>query len=787
MAVSEQTPYKEYTANGSANSFALEFDCDNQDHLIVLVDDVEPVVGTWSLIGGAVVFGTAPINGKKITIQRNTPASRSTNFQSFNNSFRPDTINKDLDRLWLKLQELGVADLLLHIYVDRLHLEQNDYIDNQDQVIKNIISDLRNYVDQQDNNQKSYFENLINQQGVSLQQLNNYYNYLIQRIAAIAVDKGWDASFVVDGDKTQKQINSEVNIKSKRDNETVYDYGAIGDGILHTVQEWYTAGSNNYNQKYKGLADVQADYSFVTDKDFSIDQAAILKLANIKSNKGGGCVDLSQGHFIVKPVNNGACLSIPSKVTLVGHYEDTILEEISNSIDDPTTSVWWDLILFSGNTNVGGGVKNCTFRHTGGKRNNTSTVAVRSGASRKKISGCVFENTIGTCIGIEYDSYSPKPLNCRVFENTFTSTSRHCVYIIGSTHNYIYNNTFYINALEAIVFRAANDCDVVSNNFFGVEGVKYHAITLAAPPAGVTYKYERLKISNNKMHGLKGAAFYGQGVGCTLHDSDIVNNTFNLDNTDNESHSIMLYRANRCKVSSNIFDGGRNRAIYLYGSSKNEINSNTIKNVISSGGTQVGAIGLASYKDADNITYYSTDNKLIGNNVIDDRSIPLMKIGIQMGAGCIRNLVSKTEFEGVQTKIDSVDGLSNQYIGETINKLLFSSPSMTAGTNAATDMSFTGGNLLAYINREVFIKSFRLAVQQLPISGTATARLYKNGSVLVANVFTADNFSRTGIIHYQPEQHLLTSGDVINLKIETASLTTGQSSLSFAVEIELAQ
>lgn len=244
MAVQPQTPYKEYTANGSTKSFALEFDCENQDYLVVLVDDAAPSVGSWSLSNNAVVFNTAPTNGKKITIQRNTPASRSTNFQSSNNSFRPDTLNKDLDRIWLKLQELGVADMLLKIYVDRLHMEQKSYIDDQDQIIENIISDLRNYVnqqdvalsndignlrtyvnqqdnalaqsisnlrnytDQQDSNQKTYLENLINQQGVSLQQLDNYYNYLMQRIAAIAVEKGWDASFVVDASgKTQQEIN----------------------------------------------------------------------------------------------------------------------------------------------------------------------------------------------------------------------------------------------------------------------------------------------------------------------------------------------------------------------------------------------------------------------------------------------------------------------------------------------------------------------------------------------------------------------------------------------------
>jgi hypothetical protein len=185
MAVSEQTPYKEYTANGSANSFALEFDCENQDHLIVLVDDVEPVVGTWSLIGGAVVFGTPPINGKKITIQRNTPFSRTTDYQSYNNSFRPPAVNKDFDWIWLKLQELGVADWILGARIDA----------------------LKNYVDRKDDELKAYLMEEIRKQGVALDQLDEYYNYLMQRLAQIAVDKGWDASFVVDGDKTQKEIN----------------------------------------------------------------------------------------------------------------------------------------------------------------------------------------------------------------------------------------------------------------------------------------------------------------------------------------------------------------------------------------------------------------------------------------------------------------------------------------------------------------------------------------------------------------------------------------------------
>src|SRR5690606_18797001 len=136
--------------------------------------------------------------------------------------------------------------MLLKIYVDRLHGEQKDYIDNKDQLVRNIIADLRNYVNQQDsllssdisnlrthvdqqnNNQNSYFENLINQQGVSLQQLDSYYNYLMQRIAQIAVDKGWDSSFIVHKGQTQYEINEE-NISKNKEFVTVQDFMSMRD------------------------------------------------------------------------------------------------------------------------------------------------------------------------------------------------------------------------------------------------------------------------------------------------------------------------------------------------------------------------------------------------------------------------------------------------------------------------------------------------------------------------------------------------------------------------------
>lgn len=189
MAVPEQTPYIEHTGNGATTSFSLGFQCESKDHLIVLVDEIEPPIATWSLTGGNVVFTTAPASGSKITLQRNTPFSRTTDYQSYNNSFRPPAVNKDFDWIWLKLQELGVADWILG----------------------NRIDALKNYVDDRDDELRAYLMEEIRKQGVALDQLDEYYNYLMQRLAQIAVDKGWDASFVVDGDKNQHQINEEQN------------------------------------------------------------------------------------------------------------------------------------------------------------------------------------------------------------------------------------------------------------------------------------------------------------------------------------------------------------------------------------------------------------------------------------------------------------------------------------------------------------------------------------------------------------------------------------------------
>ncbi|WEH90003.1 hypothetical protein PX669_07245 [Acinetobacter soli] len=136
MAVANQTPYKEYIGNGTTKIFPLEFDCDDADHLIVKVNDIEvPAVNNWTLNTntGSVVFAIAPTSQSKIILQRDTPLLRSTDYQTYNNSLRPQPVNKDFDKIWLKLQELGVTNWLtdtdiknLSAYVNSLNEETRD-------------------------------------------------------------------------------------------------------------------------------------------------------------------------------------------------------------------------------------------------------------------------------------------------------------------------------------------------------------------------------------------------------------------------------------------------------------------------------------------------------------------------------------------------------------------------------------------------------------------------------------------------------------------------------------
>lgn len=148
MAVPEQTPYKEYTANGVTTVFPLEFDVLQQDHLIVFIDDVEPSTGSWSLdsVNDTVIFNVPPASGSIIKIRRDTPLQRTTDYSTYNNSFRADPVNLDFDNIWRKLQELGfTGDTTLgQLFEEIQNRESANQLINENLV--SILNDLENEI-----------------------------------------------------------------------------------------------------------------------------------------------------------------------------------------------------------------------------------------------------------------------------------------------------------------------------------------------------------------------------------------------------------------------------------------------------------------------------------------------------------------------------------------------------------------------------------------------------------------------------------------------------------------
>lgn len=112
MTVPNQTPYKEYTANGTTSKFTLGFYVTGKDNIVVKMNGslVASVLYTYNPLDNSVSFNTPPKAGTLVAIARYTVLERTTQYKTSDNSFRPDTVNYDFDRVWYSLQEFKVRD-----------------------------------------------------------------------------------------------------------------------------------------------------------------------------------------------------------------------------------------------------------------------------------------------------------------------------------------------------------------------------------------------------------------------------------------------------------------------------------------------------------------------------------------------------------------------------------------------------------------------------------------------------------------------------------------------------
>ncbi|HAV5308003.1 TPA: hypothetical protein JI040_00490 [Acinetobacter baumannii] len=257
MAVPEQTPFIEYTANGTTTVYPLTFDCDKSEYLIVSLDGEEAPVGSWSFVNGSVTFNTAPASGVVVIIQRNTPLKRTTDYQSYNNSFKPSSVNKDFDWIWWKLQELWVQVMLIWAFVKSGFIDLQNQINALSQELALKVSELWSALNQEIANRISEDSKI---KAWVLTLLNNIVDSgLVSAIAVTHVSSidelsdlnKWDGRtvyvdsyhlglglgggvFVYDATRSAENDGGHVLngwVRKDRSAFNVYNFGAYGDGI----------------------------------------------------------------------------------------------------------------------------------------------------------------------------------------------------------------------------------------------------------------------------------------------------------------------------------------------------------------------------------------------------------------------------------------------------------------------------------------------------------------------------------------------------------------------------
>ena len=112
MSVTNQTPVNAFTANGATTVFNFTFQLLDSSDLLVHVDGTAKIIGAEYTVsgignpaGGSITFISAPTNGSSVVMSRSSVMERSTDYQN-NGDLRAATINSDLDRIWLSLQEI---------------------------------------------------------------------------------------------------------------------------------------------------------------------------------------------------------------------------------------------------------------------------------------------------------------------------------------------------------------------------------------------------------------------------------------------------------------------------------------------------------------------------------------------------------------------------------------------------------------------------------------------------------------------------------------------------------
>lgn len=353
MAVSEQTPYQEFIANGTTTVFPLNFDAKEQDHLIVLVDDVEPQVGEWSFDFNTdqVTFLKAPKANSVIKIRRDTPLERTTTYKTYDNSFRPEVVNHDFDRIWYKLQELSYTDfaLMQKIITEILARTAGDQI-LQDQILAEIknrkdadfllqdqTSDNKANIVQLKYNLSQEIKNRVLSDNQVAQSSRDYTDFMLRMNNSQNIFDGISDNVVMTkSGESQRRLND----KTVYFVDSEFELLSIASPNLNQIA-YVTTTSAHYI--YNGITWINQSESYVNyQKSSNNFTHSLNELIKKVSKSGGGEISLPNGVF---DVDTSISIQMLSNIKLKLNKGTTLLAI-------PTSNVGGDIIQAVDVTNV---------------------------------------------------------------------------------------------------------------------------------------------------------------------------------------------------------------------------------------------------------------------------------------------------------------------------------------------------------------------------------------------------------------------------------------------------
>lgn len=116
MTVENQNPINTFVSDGVKTTYILDFVVESKDYLKVQTNNLTVSKHDYSFNknNNTLTFYNSLAKGSNIAISRVTELERANTFETFINTFRPESLNYDFDRIWKALQEAKIenADML---------------------------------------------------------------------------------------------------------------------------------------------------------------------------------------------------------------------------------------------------------------------------------------------------------------------------------------------------------------------------------------------------------------------------------------------------------------------------------------------------------------------------------------------------------------------------------------------------------------------------------------------------------------------------------------------------